>query len=148
MAGTAQADCAPGSQGCRYPRSRNFRRDRPVRCHSSRGAVVRCGVRAVNARQAAEIERAVAAFARTPNGGLIFTASALANVHRDLIVTLAARYKCPRSISGELFTAGGLVSYGADLIDSAVARPATSIASSRAKNQPTCRCRRQPSTSW
>ena len=49
-------------------------------------------VRAINVRDAAEIERAVAAFARAPNGGLILTASALAVVHRDLIVALAARY--------------------------------------------------------
>ena len=49
----------------------------------------------VNVRDAGEIERAVAAFARSPNGGLIVTASALACVHRDLIVTLAARHKLP-----------------------------------------------------
>ena len=46
-------------------------------------------------RDAGEIERAVTAFARAPNGGLIVTASALAQVHRDLIVTLAARHKLP-----------------------------------------------------
>ena len=50
----------------------------------------------VNVRDAAEIERAITAFARSPNGGLIVTASALARVHRDLIITLAARH-CPRS---------------------------------------------------
>ena len=49
----------------------------------------------VNVRDAGEIERAVAAFARSPNGGLIVTASALATVHRDLIITLAARHKLP-----------------------------------------------------
>src|SRR5262249_37203006 len=47
----------------------------------------------VNMLDAGEIERAVAAFARSPNGGLILTGSALAIVHRDLIVTLAARHK-------------------------------------------------------
>ena len=46
-------------------------------------------------RDAAEIERAVAAFARSPNGGLIVTGSALATLHRDLIITLAARHKLP-----------------------------------------------------
>ena len=46
-------------------------------------------------RDAGEIERAVAAFARSSNGGLIVTASALAAVHRDLIITLAARHKLP-----------------------------------------------------
>ena len=49
----------------------------------------------VNVRDAGEIERAVAAFARSPNGGLIVTASALAVIHRDLIITLAARHKLP-----------------------------------------------------
>ena len=46
-------------------------------------------------RDAAEIERTVAAFARASNGGLIVTASALTVVHRDLIITLAARHKLP-----------------------------------------------------
>ena len=49
----------------------------------------------VNVRDAGEIERAVAAFARSSNGGLIVTASALAAVHRDLIVALAARHRLP-----------------------------------------------------
>ena len=49
----------------------------------------------VNVRDAGEIERAIAAFARSSNGGLIVTASALAAFHRDLIVTLAARHKLP-----------------------------------------------------
>jgi hypothetical protein len=49
----------------------------------------------VNVRDAGEIERAIAAFARHSNGGSIVTASALAVVHRDLIVTLAARHKPP-----------------------------------------------------
>ena len=46
----------------------------------------------VNVRHAGEIEQAVAAFARSSNGGLIVTASSLANVHRELIVTLATRH--------------------------------------------------------
>ena len=49
----------------------------------------------VNVRDAGEIERAVTAFARSANGGLIVTGSALAVVHRDLIITLAARHKLP-----------------------------------------------------
>ena len=49
----------------------------------------------VNVRDAPEIERAVAAFARSANGGLIVTASASAMVHRDLIIALAARHKLP-----------------------------------------------------
>jgi putative ABC transport system substrate-binding protein len=72
----------------------------------------------VNARDAAEIERAVAAFARSPNGGLIVTSSALAVIHRDLIVTLAARHKLPAIYYRRLFvTGGGLISYGPDFVD-------------------------------
>ena len=56
---------------------------------------LRVEVSPVNMRDAGEIERAVAAFARAPNGGLIVTASAAATFHRDLIVTLAARHKLP-----------------------------------------------------
>jgi putative ABC transport system substrate-binding protein len=51
----------------------------------------------VDARDAPEIERAVTAFARSSNGGLIVTASPVATSHRDLIITLAARLDCPRS---------------------------------------------------
>ena len=72
----------------------------------------------VNVRDAGEIERAVAAFARAPNGGLIVTASAAAIVHRDLIITLAARHKLPAVYSERFFVAaGGLISYGPDFID-------------------------------
>jgi putative tryptophan/tyrosine transport system substrate-binding protein len=72
----------------------------------------------VNVRDAAEIERAVTAFARTPNSGLIVTASALSAVHRDAIVTLAARHKLPAVYyRGRFVTAGGLLSYGPDFPD-------------------------------
>src|SRR5258708_3627715 len=63
----------------------------------------------VNVRDAGELERGIAALARTSNGGLIVTASALALVHRDLIVTLAARHKLPAVYFDRIFvTAGGL----------------------------------------
>jgi ABC-type uncharacterized transport system substrate-binding protein len=69
-------------------------------------------------RDAAEIERAVTAFARTPNGGLIVTASALSAFHRELIVTLAARHKLPAVYFERSFVAaGGLISYGPDFVD-------------------------------
>ena len=72
----------------------------------------------VNVRDAGEIERAVTAFARASNGGLIVTGSALAAVHRDLIITLAARHKLPAVYFERYFvTAGGLISYGPDLVD-------------------------------
>ena len=72
----------------------------------------------VNVRDAAEIERAVAAFAHSSNGGMIVTGSALAQVHRDLIVRLAARHKLPAVYFQRFFvTGGGLISYGADIVD-------------------------------
>src|SRR3954453_8225238 len=72
----------------------------------------------VDVRDAPEIERAVTAFARSGNGGLIVTGSALAARHRDLIIALAARYKLPAVYSGRWFVAdGGLVSYGPDYLD-------------------------------
>ena len=65
-----------------------------------------------------EIERAIAAFARSPNGGLIVTTSGSAVLHRDLIITLAARHKLPAVYYERTFVvAGGLISYGSDLID-------------------------------
>jgi len=75
-------------------------------------------VSAINVRDAGEIERAVAAFARAPNGGLILTASALAGAHRDLIITLAARHKLPAVYFTRYVAAGGgLISYGPDFVD-------------------------------
>ncbi|MGC1959592.1 MAG: ABC transporter substrate binding protein, partial [Pseudolabrys sp.] len=67
---------------------------------------------------AGEIERAVAAVARSANGGLIVAGSGLAQLHRDLIITLAARHKLPAVYYERFFVAaGGLVSYGANYID-------------------------------
>jgi putative ABC transport system substrate-binding protein len=72
----------------------------------------------VDVRDAPEIERAVVAFARSGNGGLIVTASALAGRYRHLIITLAARHKLPAVYSGRWFvTDGGLLSYGPDYVD-------------------------------
>jgi ABC-type uncharacterized transport system substrate-binding protein len=67
----------------------------------------------IDLRDAAEIEPAVAAFAQSANGGLILTASPSSAVHRDLIITLAARYKLPAVYVTRIFVAaGGLISYG------------------------------------
>src|SRR5262245_33760800 len=72
----------------------------------------------VNMRDVGEIERAVAAFERSPNRGMILTGSALAVVHSNLIVTLAERYKLPAVYYSRSFvTGGGLISYGPDPID-------------------------------
>jgi len=75
-------------------------------------------VKPVKLRDAGEIERAITAFARSQNGGLIVTASAFGLVHRDLIIALAARHKLPAVYPESLFiAAGGLISYGANFID-------------------------------
>jgi putative tryptophan/tyrosine transport system substrate-binding protein len=75
-------------------------------------------VSAINVRDAGEIERAVAAFARAPNGGLILTASALAVVHRELVIALAAKHKLPAVYYRRYFvTSGSLVSYGHDVVE-------------------------------
>jgi putative ABC transport system substrate-binding protein len=76
-------------------------------------------VRPINLlRDPAEIENFVAAFARAPNGGLILTPSALSGLHRDLIISLAARYKLPATYHERSYAAaGGLVSYGPNFLD-------------------------------
>ncbi len=72
----------------------------------------------VNITDAAEIERAVAAFAHSANGGLISTASALSAIHRDLIIRLAAQHKLPAVYQERLYVAGGgLISYGPNFLD-------------------------------
>jgi putative ABC transport system substrate-binding protein len=72
----------------------------------------------VNVRDPPDIERAITTFSRSSNGGLIVTASALASVHRDLIIALAARHKLPSVYYERTFVnAGGLISYGPDFID-------------------------------
>ena len=74
------------------------------------------------------------------------TASALAQLIAILIITLAARHKLPAVYSNRFFvTAGGLISYGTRFRSTNTGeRPATSIASSRARSRPICRCRRRP----
>ncbi len=100
-------------------------RDHTIGSGTSQFAVIqamapslRVEVNPVNVRDAGEIEHAVAAFARSPNGGLIVTAGAGPSFHRDLIITLAARRKLPAVYSERNFVAaGGLISYGANLLD-------------------------------
>ena len=75
--------------------------------------LLRVEVNPVNVRDPSEIRRAVEA--RSPNGGLIVTASAMAYTHRDLIITLAARHKLPTLYFDRSFVAAsGLISYGPD----------------------------------
>jgi putative ABC transport system substrate-binding protein len=76
-------------------------------------------LRPMDVRAAGEIERAIADFARESNGALIITAAALSNVHRDLIVALAALHRLPAVYPNRAFVvSGGLISYGPDAIDS------------------------------
>jgi ABC-type uncharacterized transport system substrate-binding protein len=75
-------------------------------------------LRPVDTRDAREIERAVAAFARSPNSGLIVTPSATTGGNRDLIVTLAARHKLSAVYADRSdITGGGLISYGPNAVD-------------------------------
>jgi putative tryptophan/tyrosine transport system substrate-binding protein len=75
-------------------------------------------LRPVDTRDAGEIERTITAFAAGSNGGLLVTGSSSSTLHRNLIITLAARYRLPAVYFQRLFvTAGGLISYGADYVD-------------------------------
>jgi ABC-type uncharacterized transport system substrate-binding protein len=79
---------------------------------------LRIEVTPVNMRVAEEIERAVTAFARSPNGGMVVTAGASAIVHGDLILALATRHRLPAVYYERFYAvAGGLMSYGPDRID-------------------------------
>ena len=72
----------------------------------------------INVRDGSEIERAITAFAHSPNGGLIVTGSALVGIHRHLIIALAARHKLPAVyVERTYVAAGGLISYGSDFLD-------------------------------
>ena len=79
---------------------------------------LRIEVNPINMRDVAEIERTVADFARVPNGGLVVAAGGRTLLHRELIITLAARHKLPAVYSNRSFVAaGGLASYGPDFVD-------------------------------
>jgi ABC-type uncharacterized transport system substrate-binding protein len=65
-----------------------------------------------------EIKRTITTFAQQPNGGLIVTTSALAQIHRDLIIALAAQYQLPTIYPYRLFvSSGGLICYGPQIVD-------------------------------
>jgi putative tryptophan/tyrosine transport system substrate-binding protein len=79
---------------------------------------LRVEVNPINLRDAGEIERAIAAFAGSPNGGLILTGGATSLLHSDLIITLAARHKLPAVYAyRHIVTGGGLIFYGANYLD-------------------------------
>jgi len=103
---------------------------------------------AIGLRDAYEVEQAIAAFARDPNGGLVVTASAFASNHPQSIVTLASRHKLPAVYPFRYFVdAGGLICYGPDFIDQYRRALFTSIAFLRARSRPTCQCRPRQNTS-
>jgi len=75
-------------------------------------------VRPIGVRDTDEIERAITAFARSPDGGLIVTASTFAAVHRELIIARAARDRLPAVYPIRYYAiSGGLISYGPDTTD-------------------------------
>jgi ABC-type uncharacterized transport system substrate-binding protein len=79
---------------------------------------LRVEITPVGLRDSGDIERAVSAFARSPNGGLIVTAGSATVLHGNLIIRLAAQHKLPAVYNERLFTtAGGLISYGPDFVD-------------------------------
>ena len=99
----------------------------------------------IDVRDGGKIERDITAFARESNGGLIVTASSAALIHRELIIMLAARHRLSAVYPFRYFvTSGGLISYGPDRPINFGERRATSTASSKARSQPTCRCRHRP----
>ena len=75
-------------------------------------------LRLVNVQDRGEIERAITAFGQLPNGGVIATGSPRQTAHRELIIGLAAKHRLPAVYNARFFAiAGGLISYGADLLD-------------------------------
>jgi len=75
-------------------------------------------LRPIDLQDAAEIERAIGAFASSQNNGLIVTGSPSATIHRNLIITLAARHRLPAVYYERSYvTDGGLISYGPDYLD-------------------------------
>jgi putative ABC transport system substrate-binding protein len=74
-------------------------------------------LRPIQLRDASEIDGAVTAFARSPNGGLIVGVSAGSLIHRDLIIRLAAQHRLPVVYAYRVFvTSGGLITYGPDIV--------------------------------
>jgi putative ABC transport system substrate-binding protein len=92
----------------------------PAQFGAIQGSARSLGVelRPVDVRDAAEIQRAIAAFAQDSNSGLIVTGSPAAVVHRELIISLAARHRLPAIYNTRVYaTSGGLISYGPDFVD-------------------------------
>ena len=75
-------------------------------------------VRAVDVRDAGDIERALTAFAQGPEGGMIVVGSPAATIQRGLIIALAAKHRLPATYNSRFWAAaGGLISYGSNFLD-------------------------------
>ena len=109
--------------------------------HPGRGAVAGVELSPIGCAMPAEIERAVTAFARGSNSGLIVVVSAAASNHRELIIALAARHRLPAVYPYRLFVSPRRLDFlWPDLSACTAAPPVMSIAFSRARSPPTCRC--------
>jgi transposase-like protein len=110
MAGTAQADRAPGDESWGHAGSLLDLRDRHAGRNPSRGAIIRVELIPIDVRDPGEIDRGVAAFASGSNDGLIVVANPTTTLHRDLIIKLAARHRLPAVYWDRvLATGGGLI---------------------------------------
>ena len=117
-------EIAPGVTRVAVLRDPTMPPGRPVRRNPGRGALVRGGALPIGVRDAPEIERAVAAFARRANDGLIVATGGLTTLHRNLIVFLAARHSLPAVYPGaSLSPPAALTSYGADTLGPISAPP-------------------------
>ena len=118
MAGAAQRDRAPYDAGCGHSGPRHSAGSGQLGALQSVAPSFRVELVPVGVRDASEIDRDIMAFARGPNGGLIVTGSALALIHRELIIALAARHRLPAVFHSRTYSpGGGLISYGPDPID-------------------------------
>ena len=118
MAGTAKGDIAARDARGRPSESHHNFGGRPVWRNPSVAPSLGVELRPIDVRDVNAIESGVAALAGISNGGLIVTAGGQQNLHRELIITLAARHKLPAVYPNRSFvTAGGLMSYGPDLLD-------------------------------
>src|SRR6476469_5208262 len=118
MARNSQRACARRDTSSGPSRSRYGCRERTVWRYSICRTNISGGVDPHNLRDSGAVQRAISAFASSPNGGLIVTAAPLALVRRDLIITLAARHKlCSIYNLRSYVAAGGLIYYGTDIYD-------------------------------
>ena len=118
MAGTVKGSCARGVPNCRPHRPAQSHRGPLCECAQSRRHFAEFPNYNSACAEGGEIEEAIGAFAREPNGGLILPPGPLQAVHRELIVKLAARHRLPAVYQWRYMVAdGGLMSYGPDAID-------------------------------